>query len=74
MSALLTRVAEHAAQRAETLAVESSQEEMTYGELWDRTRRLADELDEKGVAPGELVALESFCLSLFDLNEFLHID
>ena len=44
-----------AAQRAGALAVD----ELTYGELWRQTARVATKLAEHGVVPGDRVAIYS---------------
>jgi malonyl-CoA/methylmalonyl-CoA synthetase len=44
-----------AAQRASALAVD----ELTYGELWRQTARVATKLAERGVVPGDRVAIYS---------------
>lgn len=50
--------ARRAARHPAAVAVVDGEHRVTYGELWEAAGRLADELTDRGVAPGGLVGLQ----------------
>ncbi len=58
-STVVACVAAHAEQRPEKVALIVGDEEVTYGELWDRVRRFAAYLSREGVSAGERVVLRA---------------